>query len=280
MFGGTIEDNFSVQQSVMASRVSISRLRPCLRFGCYVCALVLGFALLTSSDSVAQTKKKKKAPQKSEPSLTQKLKRSKADVVSAANDYKASLERLLVLQENDVKAASDEVEKRKELLAQSIISKRELEESERALSAAQDQVSSTKKQIGESDDLIAEATAEQQMVKLAPGTYQTTAALIRYNGSANWVLTDAAKVQSFFASRFNQALPISAFGQTAVHDHLGFDHRNSIDVAVSPDSTEGQTLMAYLRSAGIPFIAFRHAVRGSATGAHIHIGYPSKRVSK
>jgi len=242
--------------------------------------LVLGFALLTSSDSVAQTKKKKKAPQKSEPSLTQKLKKSKADVVSAANDYKASLERLLVLQENDVKAASDEVEKRKELLAQSIISKRELEESERALSAAQDQVSSTKKQIGESDDLIAEATAEQQMVKLAPGTYQATAALIRYNGSANWVLTDAAKVQSFFASRFNQALPISAFGQTAVHDHLGFDHRNSIDVAVSPDSTEGQTLMAYLRSAGIPFIAFRHAVRGSATGAHIHIGYPSKRVSK
>ena len=280
MFGGTIEDNFSVQQSVMASRVSISGLRPCLRFGCYVCALVLGFALLTSSDSVAQTKKKKKAPQKSEPSLTQKLKKSKADVVSAANDYKASLERLLVLQENDVKAASDEVEKRKELLAQSIISKRELEESERALSAAQDQVSSTKKQIGESDDLIAEATAEQQMVKLAPGTYQATAALIRYNGSANWVLTDAAKVQSFFASRFNQALPISAFGQTAVHDHLGFDHRNSIDVAVSPDSTEGQTLMAYLRSAGIPFIAFRHAVRGSATGAHIHIGYPSKRVSK
>ena len=280
MFGGTIEDNFSVQQSVMASRVSISGLRPCLRFGCYVCALVLGFALLTSSDSVAQTKKKKKAPQKSEPSLTQKLKKSKADVVSAANDYKASLERLLVLQENDVKAASDEVEKRKELLAQSIISKRELEESERALSAAQDQVSSTKKQIGESDDLIAEATAEQQMVKLAPGTYQTTSALIRYSGSANWVLTDAAKVQSFFASRFNHALPISAFGQTAVHDHLGFDHRNSIDVAVSPDSTEGQTLMAYLRSAGIPFIAFRHAVRGSATGAHIHIGYPSKRVSK
>ena len=280
MVGGTIEDHFSVQQSVMASRVSILRLRPCLKFGCYVCAAVLGFVLLTSSDSVAQTKKKKKAPQKSEPSLTQKLKKSKADVVSAANDYKASLERLLVLQENDVKAASDEVEKRKELLAQSIISKRELEESERALSAAQDQVSSTKKQIGESDDLIAEATAEQQMVKLAPGTYQTTAALIRYNGSANWVLTDAAKVQSFFASRFNQALPISAFGQTAVHDHLGFDHRNSIDVAVSPDSTEGQTLMAYLRSAGIPFIAFRHAVRGSATGAHIHIGYPSKRVSK
>jgi hypothetical protein len=280
MFGGTLQHSFSVQRSVMASRVSISWLGPCLRFGRYVCAAVLGFVLLTSSDSIAQSKKKKKAPQKSEPSLTDRMKKAKADVVTAANDYKASLERLLVLQENDVKAASDEVEKRKELLAQSIISKRELEESERTLSATQDKVASTKKQIGESDDLIAEASAEEQMVKLAPGTYQTTAALIRYNGSASWVLTDAGKVQSFFALRFNQALPISAFGQTPVHDHLGFDHRNSIDVAVSPDSTEGQTLMAYLRGAGIPFIAFRHAVRGSATGAHIHIGYPSKRVSK
>jgi hypothetical protein len=278
MFSGTIEDNFSVQQSVMASRFSISRLRPWLRFGRYFCAAVLAFVLLASSDSIAQSKKKKKAPQKSEPSLTDRLKKAKADVVTAANDYKASLERLLALQENDVKFAADTVEKRKELLALSIISKRELEESERTLSAAQDKVADTKKQIGESDDLIAEATAEGQMVKLAPGTYQATAALIRYNGSANWVLTDAAKVQSFFTSRFNHALPISAFGQTPVHDHLGFDHHNSIDVAVTPDSTEGQTLMAYLRSAGIPFIAFRHAVRGSATGAHIHIGYPSKRV--
>jgi hypothetical protein len=30
-----------------------------------------------------------------------------------------------------------------------------------------------------------------------------------------------------------------------------------------------------LRRAGIPFIAFRSAVAGAATGAHIHIGQPS-----
>jgi hypothetical protein len=74
-------------------------------------------------------------------------------------------------------------------------------------------------------------------------------------------------------------MPISAYGQTATHDRLGFDHRNSVDVAVHPDSPEGQSLMAYLKSAGIPFIAFRHAVSGSATGAHIHIGYPSHRIA-
>jgi hypothetical protein len=84
-------------------------------------------------------------------------------------------------------------------------------------------------------------------------------------------------VDAFFQQRFGRALPISAFGQTEVHNRLGFDHRGAVDVAIHPDSSEGQTLMAYLRSQGIPFIAFRAAVAGSATGAHIHIGPPSHR---
>jgi hypothetical protein len=242
---------------------------------------IFGIVLLSvSSDSIAQSKKKKRTSQKPQPTLADRAAKAKADVVAAASEYKASLEKLLALQESDVKAAFDTVEKHKELLAQSIISKRELEESQRALSTAQYKVAETKKQIGESDNLIAEAKAEEQVVKLRPGTYQTSATLIRYSGTGRWVLTDAAKVRSFFAFKFKQALPISAFGQTPVHDQLGFDHRNSIDVAVSPDSAEGQALMAYLRSSGIPFIAFRHAVRGSATGAHIHIGYPSRRTGK
>jgi hypothetical protein len=48
-----------------------------------------------------------------------------------------------------------------------------------------------------------------------------------------------------------------------------------MDVAVHPDSAEGHWLLSYLRRAGIPFIAFRSAVAGAATGAHIHIGQPS-----
>jgi hypothetical protein len=236
--------------------------------------------LVSSSDSFAQGKKKTKTPRKSEPTLVERVAKAKNEVVAAANDYKTSLQKLLVLQEDDVKKAAETVARRKELLAQAVISKKELEEGERALSAAQDKVKDTNKQIGEADNLIAEATAEEKLARLGPGAYVATAALIRYNGPTRWVLTDAAKVQSFFALRFNHALPISAYGQTAVHNELGFDHHNSIDVAVSPDSREGQTLMAYLRSAGIPFIAFRYAVRGSATGAHIHIGYPSHRLAR
>jgi len=250
------------------------------RYRRIICLAIVVSLLAIAPESVVAQKRKKKSPKKTEPTLSDRVAKAKADVAAAANEYKASLQKLLALQEDDVKSATQTVEKRKGLLAQAIISKRELEESERALSVAQDKVADTKKQIGDADNLIAEASAEEQLSKLGPGTYQATAALIRYNGPATWVLSDAAKVQSFFAMKFNHALPISAFGQTPVHDHLGFDHRNSIDVALSPDSSEGQALMTYLRSAGIPFIAFRYAVPGSATGAHIHIGYPSRRIAK
>ena len=53
----------------------------------------------------------------------------------------------------------------------------------------------------------------------------------------------------------------------------------ALDVAVHPDTAEGRALMAYLRAASISFIAFRSAVPGAATGAHIHIGPASHRVA-
>jgi hypothetical protein len=84
-------------------------------------------------------------------------------------------------------------------------------------------------------------------------------------------------VEKFFTSKFGRAVPISAYGQTLLHERMGFDHSHAFDVAVSPDSPEGRLLVAYLRSKGIPFIAFRRAVPGIATGAHIHIGRPSPR---
>jgi hypothetical protein len=282
MLHGTATVRQVVQQSVNSYGPSDARWQSS------TIRLLLSIALLallnSPSVSFSQVKKstqsKKKASQKAEPTLTDRVAKAKSELISAANNYKKSLETLLALQEADVNSASELVEKRKVLLEQSVISKKELEESERVLGTAQDKVKDTKNKIGEADNLIAEASAEEQLRKLGPGTYQTTAALIRYNGSASWVITDAAKVQNFFALRFNHALPISAFGQTPVHDQLGFDHHNSIDVALSPDSNEGRTLMEYLRSVGIPFIAFRQAVRGSATGAHIHIGYPSKRMAR
>jgi len=87
-------------------------------------------------------------------------------------------------------------------------------------------------------------------------------------------------VRAFFATRFGRSAPVSADGQTILHSRMGFDHSNAVDIAVSPDSAEGQALMNHLRAMGIPFIAFRRAVPGSATGAHIHVGIPSPRVAR
>ena len=247
-------------------------------------ACFLTFVLIAiCSTSLAQSKKKKSPVRKAPPTLNSQVSQAKADLVAAAKNYKDSLQKLLVFQEADVKTATETLEKRKALLSENIISKKEVEESEHAVATAQSKVNETKKQMGESDNLIAEASGERQLEKLGPsrpGAYQATAALIRYNGPTHWALSDASKVEVFFAGRFKHTLPISAFGQTAVHDHLGFDHRNAMDVALSPDSIEGKALMDYLRSQGIPFIAFHYAVAGSATGAHIHIGLPSRRLGK
>lgn len=103
------------------------------------------------------------------------------------------------------------------------------------------------------------------------------ARLIRYNGTSQWSLPDIEKVKAFFAEKFGRPLPISAFGQSASHSRLRFNHRHAVDVAVHPQSAEGKALTEYLRQEGIPFIAITGAIAGSATGPHIHVGKPSHK---
>ena len=253
----------------------------CGKRGAPFAICILLFTLLFSSFAAQAQKPKKKPARKPPTGLAAQVAKAKEDVIAAAQAYKESLVKLLVFQEGDVKTATETVERRKALVDQQIVSKREFEESERALASAQAKVAETRRQMAEADNLMTEAKAEAQLALMPPprvGGTVSSAVLIRYNGPAHWILSDASKVQGFFLGQFHHALPISAFGQTAVHTQLGFDHSNAMDVAVHPDSAEGQALMRYLRSQGIPFIAFRQAVAGSATGAHIHIGYPSHRI--
>jgi hypothetical protein len=81
-----------------------------------------------------------------------------------------------------------------------------------------------------------------------------------------------------FEKKFDEPLPVSARGETAVHRALGFDHTGRIDVALMPDSTEGKWLRTYLDKKDFPYYAFRVAIRGKATGAHIHVGPGSTRL--
>ena len=104
------------------------------------------------------------------------------------------------------------------------------------------------------------------------------AAFIRFDGPSDWSIDEFAKVEEFYERTFGRPPPVSAMGQSETHDRLGLDHRDAVDIAVRPDTEEGRTLMVYLRTAGIPFIAFRGRFHGMSTGAHIHIGRPSPRL--
>jgi hypothetical protein len=87
-----------------------------------------------------------------------------------------------------------------------------------------------------------------------------------------------ARVEVAYEEHFGKKLPVSAVGQTAVHRAMGFDHRGRVDVALNPDQAEGAWLCQYLTQNHIPFFAFRQAVPGKATGAHIHVGPMSTKL--
>jgi hypothetical protein len=101
----------------------------------------------------------------------------------------------------------------------------------------------------------------------------------RFDGDGIFTPQILQRVETAFASHFGKPLPVSANGETAVHRALGFDHRGRVDVAVHPDQPEGVWLREYLMEHRIPFFAFRQAVPGKATGAHIHMGPMSTRLA-
>jgi hypothetical protein len=83
-----------------------------------------------------------------------------------------------------------------------------------------------------------------------------------------------------YEKEFGKSLPISARGETALHRSLGYDHRGRVDVALSPDTREGQWLRQFLQTQRVPFYAFRGAVAGKSTAAHFHLGPPSLRLRR
>jgi len=101
----------------------------------------------------------------------------------------------------------------------------------------------------------------------------------KYDGNGAFSVVDRHRVEGAYMAHFLKPLPVSADGETTVHRSLGFDHRGRIDVGVSPDSPEGAWLLSYLQKNHIPYFAFRAAIPHRATGAHIHIGPQSTRLT-
>jgi hypothetical protein len=210
--------------------------------------------------------------------LDGELARMRADLIQKMKDSRAGAEKLIALREEEVKKLTEDYGKRRQFYHQGLISRSELNQTEISLTDATARLEGDKRWLNEQDIAIAEASIVGepfQSPSLAANGYSDAGSLIRFNGDRVWSITDAPKIQNFFSKTFGRGLPVSAHGQTAIHDRLQFDHRNAMDVALHPDSQEGRSLIFHLRQSRIPFIAFRNAVPGSSTGAHIHIGRPS-----
>ena len=194
------------------------------------------------------------------------------EVIKATIAYRESLEKLLAIYEEDLQRLTQKARQMRAHAEKGFVSKREAENSQWAVSTRKANITETKLNIARAEMLITEAEANRELLELPPlakGGYSET----------HWLADNATRIEKFFIDTFGHPLPVSAMGQTPVHARMGFDHRNAMDIALHPDSREGKALLDYLRNAAVPFIAFRRTVSGRATGAHIHVGPPSARMS-
>lgn len=123
------------------------------------------------------------------------------------------------------------------------------------------------------------AETEQRLERSAQNSVTSLKnVMIRYDGNGLFSLNDLPVISTEFKKHFHSALPVSALGQTLVHQSMGLDHRNRVDVALNPDSSEGVWLRAFLERLHVPYLAFRAAIVGAATAPHIHIGPESTRL--
>lgn len=109
----------------------------------------------------------KTAPtQATRPALSERLSETRADLVTAAQSYKASLEKLLPFEEDERKRAAEELERSKQILAEGgDTEKPNVQESERRLAAAEVRLAGTQKQLREADVIAEAASGKGLLVK-------------------------------------------------------------------------------------------------------------------
>jgi hypothetical protein len=239
---------------------------------------------LSVTPVTAQRKRPVKPAPKAAVQPANELNNLKESYIKTTQEYKASLEKLVALYEVSAGKAERRLAQSKDLYQDGLLSQKELEESELALTGEQNKVREVRRQIAAADTQSAQTLLEiegnKQIAKLgrlAKGRLVQSTSFIRFNGGNGFILANAGKIQNFFAQTFSRPLPIAVFGQGAIHERWRLDHRNAMDISLHPDGVEGRALIEFMRNNGIPFSAFRGAIPGVATGPHIHIGAPSHR---
>jgi Outer membrane efflux protein len=245
--------------------------------------LFIAIVILCAGPLCAQKKSTTKTKKPTPPAPQSELQQLRDRYVATTKEYKASLQKLLTLYEGSLKKAEQRHENSQKLFEQGLLSKRDLDASERVVTDEKLKISTVEQQIAGADTQIAQAIVEveteKQMKKLGSrrGGLMQTSSFIRFTGAGRWLLSQASPIESFFQQTFKRPLPVAVFGQGAIHNQWRLDHRNAMDISLRPDEPEGQALIDFLKRNGIPFSAFRTAIPGVATGPHIHIGMPSHR---
>jgi hypothetical protein len=178
-----------------------------------------------------------------------------------------------------VDRAQAEVDRGRALIAEGVAPKEYCADSEAELARRMQALDQAKGRAALLNEIVAMVHAEVE----APVRGEKSAVrgvAEEFVDGAHGLLTakDIKSLTLAFEKKFDKPLPVSARGETAVHRALGFDHTGRIDVALMPDSAEGKWLRAYLEAESIPYYAFRVAIPGKATGAHIHVGPGSTRL--
>jgi hypothetical protein len=209
---------------------------------------------------------------------------SASNFANAQSDTKQTAQELLQLQEAEVTRLTTSASELRPLYEEGLIARQEFEKAEKDLADAKAKVEEIHLQIANAEQLAAERKKAEELAGIKPLVKPTflplnrTPAVTR-STAGSWSIAGLSHIQQFFSQTFGRALPTSTIGQSATHNRMRWDHRNAVDVGLHPDTDEGKALIAYLQSAGIPFLAFRTAIPGVSTGPHIHIGSPSHRIS-
>ena len=119
-----------------------------------------------------------------------------SSLIASTEEYKSATEKLIPLQEAEVKTATEKLEQLRQLVADGLVARNELEAGEQALTAAQAKLAETKQQIANADRLIAETKAADELAKSQAARNQialaqakkirslTKPTILRYGGQA------------------------------------------------------------------------------------------------
>ena len=120
------------------------------------------------------------------------------------------------------------VEQRQKLLDTGILARAEFTAYQDELDSRQRVLELARNRVKLLADLQEMAQNEQRLLHaVQAGAASAKNVMVRYDGNGLFDLGDLTAISSQFEKRFHHPLPISALGQTLVHQAMGLDHRRS-----------------------------------------------------